>query len=297
MTEGASQFVWLDRAGHETPTGIPPGLYTSMALSIDGQKLAYGVGPGGGARSDVWIADLAHSGQFQLTSNGQAQYPCWSADGTSVFYADPAAAVVVRQRSDGTGAPETVWRMSRNVPIALDSVVRDGSALILTLSGLAQRSDILRLPLSGGGEARPLIATPAAEYGGIVSPDGHWIAYTGEYEGTRQVFVQPYPGLAGRWQISRNGGAYPRWSGQDTELFYFWNDQIYSVPIQLKPTFSSGEPRLVVRVERPAPFDTNYVYDVTPDGKRFLVLEREMGAQQTPRLDLIVNFPARLETH
>jgi eukaryotic-like serine/threonine-protein kinase len=286
--QGPAEIVWIDRAGKREPTGIPPGLYNEIALSPDGRRLAYSAGPGGGARTDIWIADLVHGGQFQLTSTGQAGGPAWTPDGKSVVFATPLGDALLRQPADG-GAAEVVWNSPYRVPILIDSFQPDGSALLITLSGLASRNDIYLVSLSGDRKARPLIATAEAEHRGMISPDGRWIAYTGEYETGAQVYVQKYPDLAGRFQISRNGGAGPRWSRDGSELFYIWNDEIFAVPIRREPAFAPGEPRLVFKIERPISRDWQDIFDVSPDGKRFIVLSRQMDERQSPRLHLVLN--------
>jgi hypothetical protein len=124
----------------------------------------------------------------------------------------------------------------------------------------------------------------------MISPDGHWIAYTGEYEGVGQIYVQPYPSLAGRWQISRRGGAAPHWSRDGTELFFTWNDEILACPIRRSPTFAPGEPRPLFKVDRPAPIERNDIFTASPDGKRFIVLVRQKEADQIPRLNVALNF-------
>ena len=293
---GANDIVWIDRKGGLQPTGIPPGPYTSVALSPNGESLAYGVGPGGGARSDVWIADLVHSSRFQLTFTGQAVAPCWTPDGKSVVFSTPAGDAVFRQRADGTGSAEVLWTSPYRVQITSDSFLPDGSALLVTIYGLPSRSDILFVPLSGDRVARPLVATPGAEYQGMISPDGRWIAYTGEYDGSGQIYVQPYPSLAGRWQISRQGGFGPRWSRDGSELFFSWNDEIVAVPIQRSPTFAPGEPHSLFKIERPAAIERNDFFVVAPDGKRFVALVREKDtAVQAPRLNVALHFDRQLE--
>jgi len=292
--QGITEIVWMDRAGRREPTGIPPGIYSSIALSPDGQKLAYSEGPAGGARTDIWIADLSHGGQFQLTSNGQAQTPCWTPDGTSLGYSSPASEAIMRQRADGGGAAEILWSSTQLLPISTDSFAPDGSALLFTLSGLPTRADIFLLPLSGERKARALIATPGAETGAKISPDGRWLAYTGEYEAGQQVYVQAFPSLAGRWQVSRTGGAAPRWSRDGKELFYASAEKIFAVPIRHAPTFSRGEPQPLFRIDRPGSIEGSEFYDVTPDGKRFVVLVRQKDSTKAPRIDVILNFTKRL---
>jgi eukaryotic-like serine/threonine-protein kinase len=293
-TQGASEIVWCDRTGRREPTGIPPGIYTEICLSPDGQKLAYAEGPGGGARTDVWIADLVHSGYFQLTSTGQAAAPTWTRDGVSVVFSTPTGDSVLRQRADGTAAAEVLWHSPYRVPITTDSFSPDGSALLVTLNGLPSQADIFRIALTGDRAAQPFIATPRAEHQGMISPDGRWIAYTGEYESGPQVYVQPYPSLAGRWQISRSGGGAPRWSRDGKELFFSWNDEIFAVPIREEPTFSSGEPRSLFKVERPVASEWNQMYDVSPDGKRFVLLVRQKETNAQPHFDVLLNFGKHL---
>jgi hypothetical protein len=163
------------------------------------------------------------------------------------------------------------------------------------LNGLPSQTDIFLLPLSGNRTARPLIATPGGEFRAMISPDGRWLAYTGEYGAGRQIYVQPYPSLAGRWQISSNGGAGPRWSRDGKELFFVRNDEIFAVPIHPAPTFAPGQPRPVLKIDRPAPNEWSDFYDISPDGKRFIVLVLQKQANQTPRLDLILNFRRHLD--
>ena len=292
--QGKSEFTWIDRSGKREPAAVPPGLYQALSLSPDGQRAAYAEGLGGGARTDVWIANLAQGGQFQLTSTGQAATPCWTADGKSVVYSKPAGDAVLIQRADGTGTPQVLWKTSRLVPIAVDSPTPDGSSVVVTLSGLPTRSDLYLIPLAGDRPARPLLASSATEVRGMVSPNGRWIAFVGDFTGVYQVYVQPFPSLAGRWQVSREGGAGPRWSRDGSELFYMSGDQLYSVPVKPGTEFVPGEPRVLFRVDRPVPTEWNDIYDVSPDGKRFLFLVRSKEASKAPRLDVILNFSKRL---
>ncbi len=292
---GLNDIVWLDRAGRREPTDIPPGMYSELALSPDGQKLAYEEGPSGGARSDVWIADLVHGGQFQLTSSGKARAPCWTPDGASVAYAAPAGDAILRQRTDGGGAAEVLWRTTQLVPITLDSFAPDGSALLFSITGLPTRADMFLLPLSGERAAHALISTPGAETLGRISPNGRWIAYTGEYEAGEQIYVQAFPSLAGRWQLSRGGGSAPRWSRDGKELFFMSGDQMFAVPIRQEPDVLAR--RAAVRSSAsisPTSSEWSNIYDVAPDGKRFIVLVQQKDPKTAARLDVILNFDKRL---
>jgi serine/threonine-protein kinase len=292
--KGKTEFAWIDRSGKREPAGIPPGQYGGTSLSPDGKKLVYAEGPGGGSRTDVWIGNLAGGGQFQLTSTGKASSPCWTPDGKSILYSTPAGDAVMRQPADGSAAPETVWQSSRRVPIVIDSVTPDGSAVMITLSGLQTRSDLYRISLTGDHAGGPLIASANAESRGMISPNGRWIAYTAEYGGSPEIYVQAYPSLAGRWQVSRGGGSGPRWSRDGTELFYMKGDELYAAPIKPGTDFLPGGPRMLFRVDETVPSEWFDIYDVAPDGKRFLFLVRSKETTRAPRLDVILSFTSRL---
>src|SRR5262245_8125895 len=46
----------------------------------------------------------------------------------------------------------------------------------------------------GGGEGRRLTANAGLEENPVFSPDGRWLAFTGEYDGNVDVFVMPSEG-------------------------------------------------------------------------------------------------------
>ena len=41
---------------------------------------------------------------------------------------------------------------------------------------------------------------------GNFSPDGHWLAYFSDETGQPEVYVVPFPGPGGKYQISHGGG-------------------------------------------------------------------------------------------
>jgi Tol biopolymer transport system component len=139
-------------------------------------------------------------------------------------------------------------------------------------------------------EATILVSSPSAEFAANISPDGRYFAYQSAESGGRfAIYVRPYPDAStGRWQISTDGGTAPVWARTGRELFYLdESNTLMAVPVQTSgPQFSSGRP---VRM-----FDTKYSgnfysYDVTPDGRRFLMMkESPAGGQNEPRSMVVV---------
>ena len=98
------------------------------------------------------------------------------------------------------------------------------------------------LPLEGERQPQPFLRTPFDEFAPMFSPDGRWLAYLSDESGRLEVYVQPYPGPGGKWQISTEGGAEPVWARDGQELFYrsINGDRMMAVEITTDPTFSAA---------------------------------------------------------
>src|ERR1019366_6551897 len=79
------------------------------------------------------------------------------------------------------------------------------------LYGSSQNNgDLMVLPLSGDRKPFPFLSTPFNETQGVFSPDGKWVAYQSNESGRSEVYVRPFPGPGGQWQVSTGGGGAPR---------------------------------------------------------------------------------------
>jgi serine/threonine-protein kinase len=107
------------------------------------------------------------------------------------------------------------------------------------------------------------------------SPNGRYLAYVGGDPGQPEVYVRPFPHVDnGRWQISAAGGTRPTWARSGRELFYLdVSNTLTSVPVQTSgSTFKAGKPTKVFDAKYSTPYPPRS-YDVSPDGKRFLMLK------------------------
>ena len=85
------------------------------------------------------------------------------------------------------------------------------------------------------------------------------------------MYVQPFPGLEGRYLVSRDGGSEPLWRGDGRERFYVDSENNFvAVAVQTEPTFRVLGSRTLFRPPRIFGFRNRYV--VTRDGQRFLIL-------------------------
>jgi eukaryotic-like serine/threonine-protein kinase len=112
---------------------------------------------------------------------------------------------------------------------------------------------------------------------GEFSPNGRYLAYVsaGGPGQSDEVYVRPFPQVdSGRWQVSTKGGTRPVWARSGRELFYLDpSNTLTAVPVQTSgSTFSAGKPAKVFDAKYSSPFPPR-PYDVSADGKRFLMLK------------------------
>jgi len=140
-------------------------------------------------------------------------------------------------------------------------------------------------------KAQPILQTPFNESAPRFSPDGRWLAYVSDESGRYEIYVQPYPGPGGKWQISTEGGTEPAWNSNGRELFYRSGDKMMAVDIATQPGFAAGKPRMLFEGQyQPTPV-TFPNYDVSPDGQRFLMLKPVEQAQAAPtQINVVLNW-------
>ena len=94
----------------------------------------------------------------------------------------------------------------------------DGEMLAFEEYHPSTGSDLWILPLKGDRKPRPFVRTQSDEGDAAFSPDGRWLAYVSNYSGRYEIYVQPFPGPGGKWQISTEGGTAPLWARNGREL-------------------------------------------------------------------------------
>ena len=106
----------------------------------------------------------------------------------------------------------------------------------------------------------------------------------------------PSSGSGGKWQISSGGGQQPLWRRDGKELFYLSSDdKLMSVPLKLNAdSVQADAPRALFSVANSIAPVSGLVapYDVTPDGKRFVVITAEQG--KSFPINLVTNWTAAL---
>ena len=114
------------------------------------------------------------------------------------------------------------------------------------------------------------------------------MAYTSDESGQYEVYVRPYPSASAKYQISTAGGEEPVWSPNGQELFYRNGQKWMVLPITLRSEFNAGRPRVLFEgsyINTPGPS-----YDISPDGKRFLMLRPPGDAAPDLQLNVVLGW-------
>jgi serine/threonine-protein kinase len=282
--------VWVARDGKPTPLPIPAREYRDVRMSPDGTRLALSEGAGAGRQSDISIYDIARQTVLKLTEDGKSGTPVWTPDSRAVVYDDYSSNDLVKRVADGSGLPEKLGQAPGDI-VTPTWVAPDLSVVLLQRIGAPTKGDIMALALKGGA-VTPVVATPAHETEAILSPDGHYLAYTYTQTADPGVIVQSYPGPGGRWMISDGRAVSPRWPREGKEIFYLNQEWLMRVPITSLQPFTYGRPEQVLDLHalRTSPRWGNSQYDVTPDGQHFVFLidrQHEAGPKQ---VNVILNW-------
>jgi hypothetical protein len=156
-----------------------------------------------------------------------------------------------------------------------------GRGLVYSGRSSAQaKEEIWRTTIDSGAKPRQVLATAFHNGPASLSPDGRWLAYATNESGRSEVYVRPYPGPGGRWQVSLEGGTEPLWSPAGGEIFYRDDDAMLAAAVRTQPVFEvTSRTKLFTGQFNVGGF-RDHNYSVAPDGKSFVMLQPVVGAGQ-----------------
>jgi hypothetical protein len=290
----------VDREGRVSPLpGVPPDTYRDVRVSPDGARLALAT------FTDVWTYDFARATLSRLTTDpAEDRSPLWTPDGQRIVFTSRRAGYpeLFWRQADGTGADERLLSRAKDfADLLADSWSADGRHVLFTeiLSGASLDSPnnqcaIGQIPIERSSDVTVLVKSEFCNAFAAVSPNGRWMAYRSRVSGRPEIYVERYPELGSRQQISTDGGERPLWSRDGRELIFSGPDgrQMFVVPVQFGTTLVAGRPQVLFEAAMLPPFGGNRPYDLAPDG-RFIVIrpaEEETGSSTAPSLVLVQNW-------
>lgn len=237
----SSELVWVDRGGVETVITGGSGAWVHPRLSPDGQRISVDIHSSDGMR-DLYVYEIARGQLRQLTKTGITWESEWRPDGKRIATMSGAPAGQWSPfwiESDFSGPPELLYRARHSIPT---DWLPDGETLLLY--DLIDDGIWTFVP---GSSAEPelLMRSDSRERFPMLSPDGEWIAYVADESGRREVFVQSFPDLGPKYQVSIAGGGEPVWSPDGSELFFREGGEMFVVEVSLESEPRIGRPRVL----------------------------------------------------
>lgn len=296
----SSELQWFNRGGKPLSAIATPAQYANPRISPDGQKVAVNIddpqsNPG------IWLFNLENGvrSRFTFDTASAEEAPIWSPDGAKVLWMSQRKGGLdfYVKAAIGSGDEEPVTRSSPNLIGLPTDWSRDGQFLLYTRARADWNLQMTVLPLRGDRKPFAFAHSQSSEKEGQFSPDGRWVAYSSNESARWEVYVAPFPGPGGKYQISTEGGQQPRWRRDGKELFFLSPDKkLMAVSVKAGATFEFREPVTLfqTRAREALSSEEAFTYDVSPDGQRFLINVNSERSNPPP-LNIVLNWTSEIQ--
>lgn len=265
-----TQLVMIDRRGAARVLVSTVQNYANPRVSPDGRRIAISIGypP---YTSDIWIYDISSGTLTRLTTGGTSDGAEWTPDGHRIAWTSVARGRegIWWQSHDASAPPELLVPGGRGPRFS-----PRGDALLATFqvpNGLEVR--MTPLPVDPKQPPRVLFPAAAGDRQYRVSPDGRWVTYVSDETGVLEVYVRPFPGPGGQFQVSVGGGTTPMWGPNGRELVYVSSGCCaVSATIAMTPDLRvvRRDTLFAIRGDVHPVLQSRSAYDIMPDGNHFI---------------------------
>lgn len=240
---------------------------------------------------DIWTHELQRESAKRLTFDPSINsVAIWSPDAARLVFGSNRQLTNDLFIKNSDGAQEEKSIVHDDVQKYPTDWSKDGKYILYT-----RGADLWSVTLPEL-KSKLFLKAPSALRNGQFSPDGKWVAYASNETGRWEIYVTSFPEARGKWQVSTGGGEQPRWRGDGKELFFLSSDsKVMAVPVTTGVTFDAGPPVALFQAipRQPISFYDLFVYDVSRDGQRFLIITPVKQAETQP-MSIILNWPAKL---
>jgi hypothetical protein len=282
---------WIARDMPQRWLGSRSTRYRDVRVSPDGARLALAT------EDDVWIYDATRLTPSRLTTDpARDASPLWTPDGQRIIFTSSRAGYreLFWRRADGTGSDERLLTRAKDLlDLRADGWSADGKQLLFTEVS-SKGCAIGEIAVERPSDAKLLVKGEGCHENSAVSPDGRWMAYQSSVSGQSEIYVEGYPELGNRQQISTSGGRIPLWAHDGRELFYGSLDsrQILAAPMQSGKILLAGRPQVLFEFAVLPIYGSARPYDIAPDG-RFLIIrssQSDPGGSSAPSMIVVQHW-------
>ena len=272
-----SVLTWMDRTGKVLGQVGTPAVQFNPNLSPDESRVAVDISDHKANNVDIWIESTRGGDNSRFTFDpAEEVVGLWSPDGRNLVYRSAGGSVgfgaLLTKAASGLERDKMILQVGQDDDAVPNSWSPDNRQILFTHQ--SSTSYQLELIPSTGGKPVPFMSGAGNQVNGEISPDGKWVAYASDESGSWEIYVTTFPAAQGKWQVSRGGGTEPRWRGDGKEIFYLGpGGMLTAVSVSTIGSFATGTPTPLFQFHGRAVISSTDVfsYDVSKDGKRFLV--------------------------
>jgi len=291
----ASELVRFDAAGEVDVLHTVDGIIDLPRLSRDGRRVAYREPA---PNCDIWVLDLERGATTRITRDGDNHGIVWTADDEHIitYRREVGDGRTVMLRADGVGGVRDLHAPGPMNLYPITATADDAQVLLVGgAGGEESQPNALRVLNVSDQAMRPVSDELSDFRGATLSPDGRLLAYSSMQSGRSEVYVQPYPALDRRVQVSTGGGAQAAWSRDGSTLYHRLGNAIYATEVRYDEELAVGRPVAVLEAEFiDGPFG---LAGYEPDGAGGFIAVRSSGggAQSPSQIEIVLNFLSEIE--
>ena len=291
------QLVLVDRNGDiTTRLGKPSDMWAMYALSPDGHRAV----TTSDSSEDIYLHDDRGAMVRATFTDIEHDMISFSPDGRQLYFSTGTETEYrIGSKTVDSSDPEKVivkfGDMGPYYYAACPFSSGDGTILFYSAKGKDRKQDIAWVDLTGESDPKRFLSSAAAEYGAVPSPINHkYIAYVSDESGRHQVYLTTFPDADVKLAVSVDGGLWPRWKGDGSELYFADGGDIFAASVTYDPLRITSPVKLFSRPENDdrQPFGWPATFEVTADGERFLVTDPVKRENAEPLIAIIPYWAA-----
>lgn len=287
------ELVWVNHQG-KIVDKLPftPNYFGPYRISPDGKKLAYTVYEDLKRSRDfanLYVVDLSRNIP-NLIDEEANMFGIWYPDSKSLAYLKKNAQgfLDIYKRTLNSEKSEILYSLAFTDGI-INQISQDNKYLYANFYS-GSNTDCYLLNLIQMDTIKLTTDPTSDQFGPTLSTNGDYLIYGSTETGQYDLFCIPNPPTGEKWRITKNGAESYQLSQADNKIYYRSIDtrKMMVVKLNLENGFDFDEPQLLWEgdfLDIPGPS-----FDVSPDGKYFLMKKSVVEKHTTIQINVITNF-------